>query len=100
MRPDSSCCGGCVSKRKPKKFYVTLTAEIEISRDVLRTAKSKAWAKEFYTLSSDEAVAMFLGRLLALNQPINEIDGFCDKARGEGTRLVDLRAEEATESGE
>ena len=89
-------------KRKPrvKRFFVTLTAEIEISTDVMRTAKSKAWAKQFYTFTSDEEVAMFLGRLLAMNLPINDIDGFADKAWNEGTRLVDLRSEEATKDGQ
>jgi hypothetical protein len=89
-----------VSNRKPKRFFVTLTAEIEISRDILKTAKRKAWAKQFYTFTTDEEVAMFVGRLLTLGASrVDQIEGFADKPN-DATKLIELRAEEATEDGQ
>lgn len=87
-------------KRKPKtkRFFVTLTAEIELTEDILKTAKSKEWAEEFYTFTTDEEVAMFLGRLFVLGgyTSVDQIEGFADKA-GDVSKLIDFRAEEATE---
>lgn len=87
-----------MSKPKTKRFFVTFTAEIELTADILRTAKSKAWAKEFYTFTTDEQVAMFVGRLFAMGyESVDKIDGFADKV-GDKSRMIDsLRAEEAAE---
>ncbi len=83
--------------QRTKKFFVTLTAEVNISTDILKTSRSKAWAKQFYTFNSDEEVAMYLARLFMLGyRAVREIDGYADKSGDDPSRLVEIRPEEAT----
>lgn len=90
-----------LGKRKPnsktKRFVVTLTAHVDISKDILKTAMSSEWARKFYTLTSEEQVACFIGRLFAMGVVrVDQIDGFADKA-GDPSRLVCFPAVDAYE---
>lgn len=83
-----------MAKPKPKRFAVTFTAIVDINPAILRTAKSKAWAKEFYTFTTDEQVAMFVAYNLIRDIKLNSIDGFADRKETEA-RLVELTTDDA-----
>lgn len=82
-----------VKKRKPKprRFFVTMTAHIELSQELLDAVLTDEWRRQFFDLQSPEEVAEHLAYNLAQHHELKLLDGFADK---EGqARMIEFRAE-------
>ena len=68
-------------QKKFKKFVVemTVTAEIEISEDLLAGVLTDEWRKSFYNLQTGKEVAGHLAYNLARGADVASLDGFADR---------------------
>lgn len=72
--------------RKPQRYTVTLTFEVDIADAVLMATQNPNWQRAFYTMSREDTAAM-IGRWLHEGVGLNRLEGFADRGEAEA-RIV------------
>jgi len=80
-------------KSKRRRFFVTMTAHIEISQELLDSVLTDEWRSTFYDhLREPEDIAEMLAFNLAQGREIKSLDGFADQPE-RAAKLLDFRSE-------